>query len=251
MEIKEESKEYSVDNDMMLKMKLKTSQSMDVLGNEAETVFIKKNKAEAEKNESDVSTAKLPKGYVEPWDYNLNNYPITLPIRRPHSGDPAIRDEEEFGQSSSNRDHDGELTTAKELGLEDVAKPELLFFQLPLSFPLPRAEPVTEENTDINDDVNTEVTASDWSDQKRRHESIQGCRLEELPGGLMGKILVYNSGKLKMKLGDALFDVSAGMKCEFLQEVVAINTREKHFCSLGKIRKRLIVTPDIDYLLDI
>uniref|UniRef100_A0A0E0CL61 [RNA-polymerase]-subunit kinase n=1 Tax=Oryza meridionalis TaxID=40149 RepID=A0A0E0CL61_9ORYZ len=44
--------------------------------------------------------------------------------------------------------------------------------------------------------------------------------------------------------------VSAGMKCEFVQEVVAINTREKHFCSLSKISKHLIGTPDIDYLLD-
>uniref|UniRef100_A0A0D3F5M1 Uncharacterized protein n=1 Tax=Oryza barthii TaxID=65489 RepID=A0A0D3F5M1_9ORYZ len=44
--------------------------------------------------------------------------------------------------------------------------------------------------------------------------------------------------------------VSAGMKCEFIQEVVAINTREKHFCSLGKIKKHLIGTTDIDNLLD-
>jgi hypothetical protein len=40
------------------------------------------------------------------------------------------------------------------------------------------------------------------------------------------------------------------MKCEFVQEVVPINTREKHFCSLGKIKKHLIGTTDIDNLLD-
>uniref|UniRef100_A0A0D9YST0 Uncharacterized protein n=1 Tax=Oryza glumipatula TaxID=40148 RepID=A0A0D9YST0_9ORYZ len=66
----------------------------------------------------------------------------------------------------------------------------------------------------------------------------------------MGKILVCNSGKMKIKLGDALFDVLAGTKCEFVQEVVAINTREKHFCSLGKFKKHLIGTTDIDNLLD-
>uniref|UniRef100_A0A0D9VGC7 Uncharacterized protein n=1 Tax=Leersia perrieri TaxID=77586 RepID=A0A0D9VGC7_9ORYZ len=231
MEIQEESKEYTIDKDMMKLMKLETSQSqsMDALG----------NKAEAKKNDSDVSAAKLPKGYTQPWDYMLTNYPITHPIRRPYSGDPAILDEEEFGQSSSNKGHDGELTAAGLMGQKD--KPKLLFFQLPLSLPLPRAKPVTEED---------KVTRSDWTDQKKGHQSIQGCHLEELPGGLMGKILVYNSGKMKMKLGDVLFDVSAGMKCEFLQEVVVINTREKHCCSLGEISNRVIVAPDIDYLLD-
>jgi hypothetical protein len=36
----------------------------------------------------------------------------------------------------------------------------------------------------------------------------------------------------------------------FAQEVVAIDTREKHCSSVGEVRKCAIVTPDIDYLLD-
>jgi DNA-directed RNA polymerase III subunit RPC4 len=35
----------------------------------------------------------------------------------------------------------------------------------------------------------------------------------------------------------------------FTQEVAAMNTREKHCCTLGEISKRAVVTPDIDYLL--
>lgn len=31
---------------------------------------------------------------------------------------------------------------------------------------------------------------------------------EELPKGYMGKMLVYRSGAIKLKLGDALYDVS-------------------------------------------
>jgi DNA-directed RNA polymerase III subunit RPC4 len=36
----------------------------------------------------------------------------------------------------------------------------------------------------------------------------------------------------------------------FVQEVAAINTREKHCCTLGEISKRVVITPDVDYLLD-
>lgn len=38
--------------------------------------------------------------------------------------------------------------------------------------------------------------------------SENGCSLEELPPGFMGKMLVYKSGSIKLKLGDILYDVS-------------------------------------------
>ena len=44
--------------------------------------------------------------------------------------------------------------------------------------------------------------------------------------------------------------VSPGSDCMFVQEVAAINTREKHCCTLGEISKHAAVTPDVDYLLD-
>nr|CAB3446701.1 unnamed protein product [Digitaria exilis] len=85
--------------------------------------------------------------------------------------------------------------------------------------------------------------------RKRRLDPIHGCGLKELPGGFMGKILVYKSGKVKMTLGDVLFDVSAGSSCMFAQEVAAINTKEKHCCGLGELGKRAVVTPDVNSLL--
>lgn len=128
-------------------------------------------------------------------------------------------------------------------------KPQLLFFQFPTSLPLPQAESVAEADMDTSEDVQTYDSQSEENYKKRRHESIHGCKLKDLPGGLMGKILVYKSGKVKMKLGDALFDVSAGLNCTFAQEAAAINTNKKHCCSLGEVNKRAIVTPDIEYLV--
>lgn len=43
---------------------------------------------------------------------------------------------------------------------------------------------------------------------RRRSSPKKGCSLEELPGGYMGKMLVYKSGAVKLKLGDILYDVS-------------------------------------------
>ncbi|CAN6231788.1 unnamed protein product, partial [Urochloa humidicola] len=180
---------------------------------------------------SGVSSVKLPKEHDEPWG-TCTNYPVTLPLRRPNSGDAEIHDEEESGHPSS-RAQDSKLSAAEELGLmERVDAPQLLFFQFPTTLPLPRqADQVAE-------------TAGD--NRKRRLDSIHG--LKELPGGFMGKMLVYKSGKVKMTLGDVLFDVSS-KNHKVLQDVVAINTREKHCCGLGEIEKRAIVTPDIDSLL--
>ena len=48
-----------------------------------------------------------------------------------------------------------------------------------------------------------------------RLTSRRGSNLNELPKGYLGKILVYKSGKVKMKIGDALFDVSSKFKVLF------------------------------------
>jgi hypothetical protein len=78
----------------------------------------------------------------------------------------------------------------------------LLFFQLPTTLPLPR-------QTDPDADTNMNMNAKSMGGNRKRHlDSIHGCGLKELPDGFMGKMLVYKSGKVKMKLGDVLFDVS-------------------------------------------
>ncbi|KAK3150846.1 hypothetical protein QOZ80_3AG0238550 [Eleusine coracana subsp. coracana] len=193
------------------------------------------------------SAAKLPKKYAEPWDYDETDYPVTLPLRRPYSGDPEILDEEEFGESSGTRAQDAELTAAEQLGLMERSNtPQLLFFQMPSSLPLPQ-QPQSVAEPGRGPEENAEPAST--STKGRRQGTIGGTKLKDLPGGLMGKILVYKSGKVKMKIGDTLYNVSAGSNCMFVQEVAAMNIREKHCCTLGEVSKRAVVTPDIDYLL--
>lgn len=251
----EESKDEIIDKELL--MKLKTSQSTDPFGRRpkiekkeinTQVAFGQGNSSYARSFPTRKYSAapKAPKEYVDPWDYTHSDYPITLPLRRPYSGDPEILDEEEFGENSASRAQDGELTAAEELGLMDWSDtPQLLFFQLPASLPLPKQmESAEEPNTGSEENVEPAT-----SSKVARGQTLPGSKIKDLPGGLMGKILVYKSGKVKMKIGDALFDVSPGSNCMFVQEAVAINTRENHCCTLGEVSKRAVVTPDVGYLL--
>ncbi|RYR00527.1 hypothetical protein Ahy_B07g088644 [Arachis hypogaea] len=44
--------------------------------------------------------------------------------------------------------------------------------------------------------------------------------------------------------------VSPGSNCTFAQDVAVMNTAEKHCCAIGEIRRRVIVTPDIDDMVE-
>lgn len=74
----------------------------------------------------------------------------------------------------------------------------MFLFQLP---PLPLAKrSATTKGNEIVDDPTTPP--------RRKDTSEKGCSLKDLPAGFLGKMLVYKSGAVKMKIGDALFDVS-------------------------------------------
>ncbi|XP_075492920.1 uncharacterized protein LOC142530896 isoform X1 [Primulina tabacum] len=229
--------------------------------------------------------------YMEPWDYEHSNYPVTLPLRRPYSGDPELLDEAEFEKGAEYDEN--RLCSAKDLGLLDQGDAsKMLLFQFPANLPLDRVNSRTNrvERADSlqvlskSDANQKEILGSTfpsvplsaaakgnqiassppsvsacakgkgiyWSptNQGSGYDSRKKISLEELPKGYMGKMLVYKSGTVKLKLGDIQYDVSPGSECTFAQNVVAINTSDRHCCELGAVMKRAIVSPDIDSLLD-
>ena len=44
-------------------------------------------------------------------------------------------------------------------------------------------------------------------------DARRGTSLKELPSGLIGRLLVYRSGKVKLQMGEVLMDVSPGLPC--------------------------------------
>ncbi|CAJ2655237.1 uncharacterized protein LOC123923551 isoform X2 [Trifolium pratense] len=172
--------------------------------------------------------------YMEPWDLD-SDYPITLPLRKPNSGNPAILDEVEFGEAATNVEYDGEnLNSAEELGLlqDNSEQPQMIIFKLPAV--LPRIEqPVSSKG---KEKIGTSKV------------SKKGTNLLELPSGCIGKMQVYKSGAVKLKIGETLYDVSSGTKTKFAQDVVAINTEKKNYSVLGAVtvNTKAVVVPDID-----
>ncbi|KOM26836.1 hypothetical protein LR48_Vigan325s000800 [Vigna angularis] len=185
--------------------------------------------------------AVAEKEYTEPWDY-YSNYPVTLPVRRPYSGNPELLDEDEFGEAAESRTYDEDASNSSmELGLlEENLEANMFLIKLPSKLPM-----VIQSSTDGGKDVNAKAKPPGGS---KKVEKL--CELKDLPSGFMGKMLVYKSGKIKLKLGNTLYDVSSGMNCGFSQDVVAINTAEKNVCTIGEISKHATVTPDIDDIVD-
>ncbi|KAI8564559.1 hypothetical protein RHMOL_Rhmol03G0190500 [Rhododendron molle] len=199
-----------------------------------------------------------------------------------------LLDEAEFGDAADNLDYDeNTISSALELGLmvcylvtdisklfrilgishlpytindgqEETDKPHMLFLQFPPNLPLPKRSAGADGNESKGASASAkgkEIAGKSKSiGSTGASAAIKGkemtSSLEGLPGGYMGKMLVYKSGTIKWKLGDVVYDVSPGLNCVAAQDVVAINTVDKNCCALGELGKRAVVTPDIDSLLD-
>ncbi|KAG5413913.1 hypothetical protein IGI04_001480 [Brassica rapa subsp. trilocularis] len=171
---------------------------------------------------------RIEQDYIEPWDQN-SYYPTVLPLRKPNSGDPELLDQEEFGNVAKHLHYDeNSINSAEELGLTSGphCKKQMLFFKVPDSLP------VTKQPT------------------AKRSVSERSSPFEGLPEGFMGKMLVYKSGTVKLKLGDVLYDVSPGPNTVFHNDVAAINGKERNCCRIGSSAKFATVTPDVESLLN-
>ncbi|TYJ25415.1 hypothetical protein E1A91_A07G048700v1 [Gossypium mustelinum] len=149
---------------------------------------------------SDAIEAPAPRvksEYREPWDYNRTYYPTTLPLRRPYSGDPELLDEAEFVETAKKEYDETTINPASDLGLlQEGDKQKMLFFQFPGNLPRIK-QPVSKKG---KEKAEHSVSSDRFGALKK------GCRLEELPEGYVGKMLVYKSGAVKLKIGETLFD---------------------------------------------
>ncbi|KAJ1400714.1 DNA-directed RNA polymerase III subunit RPC4 [Sesbania bispinosa] len=212
------------------KVEKKVSASQIAFGYGGESTSIKsygisRGVSNANRSQNIALNGGREKEYEEPWDY-YSQYPVTLPLRRPYSGDPEYLDEEEFGEAAESRTYDENSSNpALELGLlEENPETNMFLIRLPATLPV-----IKQSATAGNKDVNENSKRPGGSKDVRKP-----CKLNELPPGFMGKMLVYKSGAIKLKLGDTLYDVSSGMNCAFAQDVVAINTAQSIVARLGR-----------------
>ncbi|ORX87762.1 hypothetical protein BCR32DRAFT_289073 [Anaeromyces robustus] len=115
----------------------------------------------------------------------------------------------------------------------------ILFFQFPSIMP------EIINNAMMTDSSNT--VKIETSDGKTKRVDLDTN--SSAPEGKMGKLLIYKSGKMKIKIGDIYLDVNPGTDCNFYQNAFSFNIDKNEGYILGDIRKRFICTPDIESLL--
>ncbi len=73
--------------------------------------------------------------------------------------------------------------------------------------------------------------------------------LTSIPNGYIGEMVVYQSGKTKLKLGNVWFDVVPGSDFAFMEHVAAVAPNKGATYILGDVAKRVMCTPDVERLL--
>jgi DNA-directed RNA polymerase III subunit RPC4 len=139
-----------------------------------------------------------------------------------------------------------------------VAEEELLYFQLPTVVPIfekPKEDIyMVDTEAETAETVKTEAEALLPTPAKKStlEEAMQNLDLQDMPEGQIGKLIIYKSGKMKMKFGNILLDVNQGMQSSFLENVMVVDHESeetKKAIELGHIVQKFVCAPNMDALL--
>ncbi|KAI7853036.1 RNA polymerase III RPC4-domain-containing protein [Circinella umbellata] len=203
--------------------------------------------------------------------------------RKPDTG---TDDEEEESNNTQPLLMDDDAPAQNIFGINEkrqmvsVADDELLFFQLPSVMPK-FEEPIKNEKNDEEEGEGGDENGGEAGDEEKNkkkdedvemkdkvklekglppaakipalEEAMQSLELSEMPEGQIGKLVVYKSGKMKLKVGDILLDVQQGMRSSFLEDVMVVDTEsddKKKVIELGHIVQKFVCMPDLDALLE-
>lgn len=138
--------------------------------------------------------------------------------------------------------------SAQHLGLTDLSAAEdyLYLFQLPAALPLAAAAAARGQDPGGS----RRAAANGNSSSAAAAFGLQrAAGIKELPSGKIGKLLIFQSGKVKLQIGDVLLDVTAGVPCVTRQDVAAVNASAKMLVNLGPVTQRAVVCPDVWQLM--
>ena len=154
----------------------------------------------------------------------------------------------------------------------DVSAPEFIFFQLPSHLPVgpavdkseeakkKNAEPPSTEESLMHDlpmtvddsAVKNHESTSSLSKQYKIFSSHDSNAIKNVEAGRIGELVVYKSGKVKLRIGETLYDVSQGVEIHHRQDLVSIGKNHKdawELHQLGTVQKSVVCALDIDDVL--
>uniref|UniRef100_A0A3B5A765 DNA-directed RNA polymerase III subunit RPC4-like n=1 Tax=Stegastes partitus TaxID=144197 RepID=A0A3B5A765_9TELE len=170
-----------------------------------------------------------------------------------------------FGVMSRASHSRNELPTPEKLTLGELlqdlslsGREELFFMQLPDCMP-DRACGLKVDPTQGSTVEKSAKKEGKLEDKRTAYLQAQeavvkeGCPvLSQFPEGLLGKLQIRKSGKVELKLGDIVMDVSEGAAFSFLQQLVSVRLSEGRtgdMMVLGNVHHKLVLSPDFQALL--
>jgi len=85
--------------------------------------------------------------------------------------------------------------------------------------------------------------------QQQQIIDAQPSTFKQIPSGKIGKVKVYESGKVEMHIGEVVFNITPGIPRTCRQEVVGISEAKKKMVVLGHVVHSVVCVPDLDVLL--
>ncbi|TNN47037.1 DNA-directed RNA polymerase III subunit RPC4 [Liparis tanakae] len=202
--------------------------------------LVKKERKDLEEDEEEILTKLQRDDFID--DPGLRNdarlKPIQLPLCQTlAASSTGPENPSPFSRAELPRP---EQPSVVEL-LQDLSlsgREELFFMQLPDSMPGRDSAQKTQS----------------CSDKRPAHlEAHEGCPvLSQLPEGFLGKLQIRKSGKVELKLGHIVMDVSEGAAFSFLQQLVSVRLsdgRTGDMMVVGNVQHKLVLSPDFQALL--
>ncbi|XP_061667176.1 DNA-directed RNA polymerase III subunit RPC4-like isoform X2 [Syngnathoides biaculeatus] len=135
-------------------------------------------------------------------------------------------------------------------GLCLSSKEELFFMQLP------DCMPARAQKTELKPEPRFEKIAMDKKQLFGKAQDSPSVKcspvLSEFPEGFLGKIQIRKSGRMEMKLGNIVMDITDGASLSFLQ-LVSVNLSDGKIGDmmvLGNIQHKLVLSPNFQTLLE-
>ena len=94
------------------------------------------------------------------------------------------------------------------------------------------------------------LTTKEEKGKKKEEASEGGYDLLKQIRGKVGKMRVYKSGKVEMEIEGVKYNVENGVQSKVRQEIAAVDKDCRNLFVLGETSKKMIVAPDIEFLLN-
>ncbi|XP_023274742.1 DNA-directed RNA polymerase III subunit RPC4-like isoform X1 [Seriola lalandi dorsalis] len=211
------------------------------------------------RNDARLKPIQLPlfqsSSFIKSQTLSTTTYPENHPLLRP----PVCGDQGRVGPSRTvlpKPEQPSLVDLLQDLSLS--GREELFFMQLPDCMP-GRASGQKQDPAVACPAQKPAKKEGKAEDKRPAHLQAQqavtkeGCPvLSQFPEGFLGKLQIRRSGKVELKLGDIVMDVSEGAAFSFLQQLVSVRLSEGRtgdMMVLGNVHHKLVLSPDFQALL--